>query len=242
MNEFIGLLGLVEKPTNRRCWLLYKALECVPLDRAIDLARTADAFLTGSLAENRIDGTPFHAQPALRRPGNHEQPVNDAVGTPPHSGKPDRGNRTGLTLSAEHRERLLERLAEGAKNAELATQFDLSTRQVQGIRMGSAREIARRRDQLGKKEAQPDQPAALAASADDVVRYLRQQDDVVVPHGNGEFLVNARFPLSFAELIARANRMRTRQGKPAFESGGSQPARVAAANGHPLFRGDDQPA
>src|SRR6202035_1750601 len=98
--------------------------------------------------------------PAPRRPA---KPVNGAVGTPLHSGKPDRGKRTGLPLSAEHRGRLLERLAEGAKNAEVATQFDLSTRQVQGIRMGSAREIAKRRDQLRKKEAQPDQPAALTA-------------------------------------------------------------------------------
>ena len=43
-------------------------------------------------------------------------------------------------------EQLLERLAQGARNAELASDFGLSTRQVQGIRMGSAREIARRRD------------------------------------------------------------------------------------------------
>jgi hypothetical protein len=51
----------------------------------------------------------------------------------------------------------------------------------------------------------------------EVVRYLRQQDDVVVPHGNGMFLVNGRFNLRLSELVDKANRIRRRQNKPLFK-------------------------
>ena len=57
-----------------------------------------------------------------------------------------RAKQVALTLAPEKREQLLQRLAQGARNAELARDFGLSMRQVQGIRMGSAREIARRRN------------------------------------------------------------------------------------------------
>jgi two-component system, NarL family, nitrate/nitrite response regulator NarL len=50
----------------------------------------------------------------------------------------------------------------------------------------------------------------------EVVRYLRQQDDVVVPEGNGIFLVNGRFRLETSELIDKANRIRSRQNEPLF--------------------------
>jgi hypothetical protein len=52
--------------------------------------------------------------------------------------------------------------------------------------------------------------------ADDVVRYLRQCDDTVVPAGDGTFLVNGRFRETLAELVKRANRMRARQRLPEF--------------------------
>jgi hypothetical protein len=51
----------------------------------------------------------------------------------------------------------------------------------------------------------------------DVVRYLRQRDDTVVSKGEDLFLVNGRFRLSSDELISRANRMRERDGKSAFQ-------------------------
>jgi hypothetical protein len=51
----------------------------------------------------------------------------------------------------------------------------------------------------------------------DVVRYLRQRDDIVVPKGEDLFLVNGRFRLSSDELISRANRMRERDGKSTFQ-------------------------
>ena len=127
-----------------------------------------------------------------------------------------------LAVSAEHRERLLDRLAHGATNAELAAEFGVSLRQVQGLRMGCAREIARRRDQLGKGSARME-PTSLPASVEEIVRYLRQQDEVVVQQPNGDFLLNGRFNLTLADLLARANRMRSRQNKPSFESLGGMP-------------------
>jgi ATP-binding cassette subfamily B protein RaxB len=57
-----------------------------------------------------------------------------------------KGSRLGL--SADQRERLLDGLAGGAKNIELAHEFGLSPRQVQGVRLGSAQEIALRRTRL----------------------------------------------------------------------------------------------
>jgi hypothetical protein len=71
---------------------------------------------------------------------------------------------------------------------------------------------------------------------EEIIRYLRQQDDVVVPQEDGSYLVNGRFRMSLAELSARANRMRSRQRKPAFELRGEQPNETnSSVNGHPLF-------
>src|ERR1051325_5943385 len=44
-----------QEPARRRAWLLCKALECVPLDRALDLARMAEQFVLGGCAEKDID-------------------------------------------------------------------------------------------------------------------------------------------------------------------------------------------
>jgi hypothetical protein len=106
------------------------------------------------------------------------------------------------------------RLAQGAHNAELAGKFGLTSQQVQGVRMGVARKNTRDRDQ----QQTPSQPASnqtppLGVSVEEVVSYLRQQDDVVVSAENGEFLVNARFKLALTDLVPRANRMRTRAGQ-----------------------------
>jgi hypothetical protein len=62
-----------------------------------------------------------------------------------------------------------------------------------------------------------DRSLMVLASTDDIVRYLRQQDDVVVGAGDGKQLVNGRCRPDPSELVTRANRMRERQGKPPFE-------------------------
>jgi hypothetical protein len=239
MAEHLALIRLIEEPTRRRSWLLYKALECLPLDRAIDLARTADQFIVGVPSERGITDAPVRSEPGFASPPQANELELPAAA---HAVEPEETmarKPTRLNLSAEQREQLLDRLALGAKNAELAAELGLSARQVHGIRMGSARDIAKRRERLIEKDAPAQDTLADAVSVDDIVRYLRQQDDVVVREGTGEFLVNARFRLPLTELVSRANRMRVRQGKPEFDLGAAgQPRRVetvGSANGHPIF-------
>ena len=128
------LADLFADPVHRRSWLLAKALETHPLDKALELARTAEAFITGGSDQDEA-------------PSARAQPEEHAADAPAVGAKP-LSRRTALALLPEQRDQLLQRLAHGARNAELASEFSLSVRQVQGIRMGSAREIARRRNQL----------------------------------------------------------------------------------------------
>jgi DNA-binding NarL/FixJ family response regulator len=122
---------ILKDALRRRAWLLSKALESFPLDRALELARAAEVFITGSLPDEASNSPQSEHPPALP------------------ASKPPKQN---LSVSAEQREQLLERLAQGATNAELAAEFGLSSRQVQGFRMGSAREIAARRGWLPQTE------------------------------------------------------------------------------------------
>jgi len=127
--------------------------------------------------------------------------------------------KAGLTsLPPERREELLDRLARGETNAALAMEFGLSRKQIQGLRMGAARQIASRSsaEHVTLQQVVPDR---ISASIEDVVRYLRQQDDVVVPEGSNRYVVNGRFHLDLAELLAKANRIRARHNKPLFQLG-----------------------
>ena len=231
------LIGLIENSRHRRVWLLFNAMQHLPLPQAIECARSAECFLTGSLPDEQLGDVHHDTTSDAHASAVCEQseplatePSIDASIEHRTTAKPVR-----LAVTAEHRERILDRLAHGAKNAELAAEFGLSLRQVQGLRMGCAREIARRRDQLAKGSARIE-PTSLPASVEEIVRYLRQQDEVVVQQPNGGFLLNGRFNLTLADLLARANRMRSRQNKPSFESLGGMPVgeKNSSANGHPL--------
>jgi hypothetical protein len=94
-------------------------------------------FVSGAHPEADSESFPKSADPSREQRTAAEPPDT----------RPRTQKRIGLALSSDQRERLLERLAKGGKNAQLAIEFGLSRQQVQGIRMGSAREIARRRDQ-----------------------------------------------------------------------------------------------
>jgi hypothetical protein len=65
----------------------------------------------------------------------------------------------------------------------------------------------------------PRAPAGLVvvAGPDDVVRYLRRADDVVVATDDGAYMVNGRFRENLEELVKRANRIRARQRQPLFQ-------------------------
>ena len=266
MEQYTELLKLLNNSTDRRLWLLLKALEQLPLDRAIDLARAADRFLVEASAEIELAAAQTDpadpAIPSALTEGPHRalfhstveasvqpevearpepQPAAAVQATPDgQPGAAPQECRRGCSsdLSPERREALLDRLANGAGNAELAREFGLPPRQIQGMRMGAARDIARRRS--AQEDVGPNSSTVeISASIDDIVRYLRQRDDVVVPQERGEFLVNGRFRLPMAELVSRANRMRQRQCKPEFRLVDLPPVRsqpIVAANGHRRFR------
>jgi hypothetical protein len=243
MKDHDELLALVDNAAARRLWLLCNALHCVPLDGAIELARTAETFVTGGFAA--IEGINGNAADELEAVVS---PASESSGEPAagigldlaYESNTMAKKRIVLELTADQRDRLLARLAEGAKNAELASEFRLTPKQVQGLRIGCAREIAkRRREPTGDASRSSD--INLTASLEEVVRYLRQQDDIVVRQQNGQFLVNGRFHLNASDLVARANRMRSRQQKRAFELGGEAPAEandINPTNGHPVFWGE----
>jgi hypothetical protein len=236
MSDHVELISLIENPPARRLWLLHNALRSLPFERAVELSRIAEAFVTGSPAQTPMEDAHVNADPlAAIGPESNNQSRIKPSGT---SRAPIQGattKRRPVALRAEDRERLLGRLAEGARTADLANEFGLTSKGVQGIRMGCAREIAKRREQLSRKTMHSDQTSPHTAWVEDVVRYLRQQDDVIVSQENGNFLVNGRFEMPLADLVGRANRMRARQQKPAFELMGAKPVRPErpGVNGHP---------
>jgi len=209
---------LFDQPAHRRWWLLVKALECTTFDLALELARAAEDFVTPAIA-NEIESSSLavgSSVAAVMPYSNHECSKHAEVkaGVTLNQQK-----HTTLPVTPDQREELLNRLAGGAKNGELASEFGLTPKQVQGIRMGAAREITIRRSSVERSQ---DQSATVTASVDEVVLYLRQQDDVVVRDQDGGFLVNGRFHLGRSELVAKANCMRRRQNKPLFELYGTQ--------------------
>jgi hypothetical protein len=133
-------------------------------------------------------------------------------------------------LDAAQRTEFEHAIASGADNNELATRFRLTRRQAHGLRIGYARgkagatakrpedckpsydAAAERQQQESFLRDRPPQPPTI----DDVVRFLRQQGDVIVRNGDG-YMVNYSLALSAEELVARANRKRTANGKPPFE-------------------------
>jgi hypothetical protein len=102
MSENIELLQRLEDAAVRRCWLLAKALEDLPLDRAIELARTAEAFVTG--AESPSAGGAAVEQPPDARSSISAPQVRDTSAP----AQPASRKRTTLALSNEKREELLD--------------------------------------------------------------------------------------------------------------------------------------
>lgn len=233
MEALIKFFERLENGAERRGWLLYEALRCAPLDQAIELARKADAFILG---------TSQGGEQARRAADADERAIGHRSNYEPQS-KERSKPKARLMLSGDQRSRLIDRLASGAKNAEIAAEFGLSLQQVQGVRIGSAREIAARRERTANT---PLTERTSITSVQEVIRYLRQQDDVVVLQEDGNYLVNGRFRMSPDELVDRANRMRSRQGKPEFNSDSYSPRseKPRQTDDHPLFwdkSGPDEP-
>lgn len=114
---------LIDNPAARRLWLLLQAARSQPFDRAIELARIAEAFLMGTAVEAITNPSEPPIESAARDQGAREQ----VAGEPSIAAVADpRTERNGLTLAEDQRDRLLQRLAEGARNAELAGEIGIS--------------------------------------------------------------------------------------------------------------------
>ena len=189
-------------PFRRRFWLLRQALKSgSSMAEALKIAQEIEAFLVVGAASRSSNETASKAAAASLKTAH---------------GKPRAMPQAALSLlEPEKKAAISARLEAGDANAQLAAEFGLTPRQVQGFRMQMARRA--------KSKKRPRQTAGSASVpltypflTDEVVRYLRQQDDIVVADGPGMFLVNGRFRMDFEQLQHRANRMRQRQRQPEF--------------------------
>ena len=62
MSQHIDPIRLPGNPPARRLWLLQEAMRSLPIDRAIELARIADAFVAGPA----VDAAKSEVAPRLR--------------------------------------------------------------------------------------------------------------------------------------------------------------------------------
>jgi hypothetical protein len=177
-----------DDPIDRRWWLLLKASEALPLNGALALACRAESFVVAGEV----------GQSTAQSDG---QPVN-SLGIPGAHADADQ-RRPSKPSPPANKAAVITRLADGVTNGEVAAETGLTARQVQGFPMQMAG--------LSTKTGIPPE-------VEEIVRYLRQQGDVVVGADEGRVLVNGRLRLNIVELRERANRMRARQGKAAFEA------------------------
>ena len=63
-NERLEVLGLTKDPVLRRAWLLHLAQKSLPFDQAIEWARAAEQFITGSLLQSGKEQR--HGQASMR--------------------------------------------------------------------------------------------------------------------------------------------------------------------------------
>ena len=191
-----NLLDLHVDPMRRRWFLLVRALEHMPLHAAIELVERAEAFLAAGDCRSPAD---VGAPTCLQSDKETElllDTARDAVapgGTASIPQGDENPSRRPVDASV-----ILGLLAEGASDADIMNKFGLTKRQLLGfhLQMGSETE---------------------AVSTEEVVRFLRQQGDVVVGRDEDGFLVNGRFRMTLPELVARANRIRARQRKVLFQ-------------------------
>ena len=211
----MDLEAIFGDPSLRRWWLLNKALENAPLAEALKVAQAADEFLADQpetlRSELALTARASNSSalllgmnvpvPASTSSAHVDQPV----GFPRLLGVEEFGD--------------LSQAIHGNQDIAAATQQSVPA-DVTDVPV-SAPMLVMESDEEEVPAEDPGQGAgvdmAVWANLDDIVRYLRQRDDVVVSAEGGMFLVNGRFRLDPDELLLRANKMRRRQGKPEFQ-------------------------
>jgi hypothetical protein len=199
--------ALLADAVKRRWWLLSKALESASFEDALKLARAAEEFLASGgdaavlglpelcprCAASNLAGEPAGKPAELEKQPERlpeKQPEKPAVnGSAAHDGA---ANGHELNGNGERPHLDLEQL-------------------------GVLPTAAQVREAKEEQAAAGNAGLAVLASVDEVVRYLRQRDIVVVSEGNGKYLVNGRFSEGLDALVMRANRLRERQQKPLFQ-------------------------
>ena len=189
------LLDLCCDPVRRRWFLLVRAMEHLSLEDAVTLAERIEAFLSAGPSEPPVEcgaPTPQSEQEVIAP----SAPAAPLVTSPVASARAQ-DDKVPPTPLADRVE-LLSRLAEGASDADIIAEFGLTKRQIVGLRL-----------QMGHMTGD-------GASAEEVVRFLRQQGDVVTGQAQDGFLVNGRLRLTYDDLVGRANHIRARHGKMLF--------------------------
>jgi|HubBroStandDraft_1064217.scaffolds.fasta_scaffold01335_13 hypothetical protein len=199
---------------QRRLYFLLLALRGAHPDDALAVAEQMERFIHGASAREQSAGqtSQTDADKATATSENTQQTDTDGTSDGTSRAK-------GILSDKVFRRRFENALASGANNREIAARFGLTLRQTNGLRQGLARRKTPPeplRGDGGPQEAPRGQRQELTAeSLDDVVRFLRQRDDVIVRNGEN-FLLNSRQLLTAAELVERANRKRRELGKAAF--------------------------
>ena len=152
---------MASEDLKRRLWLLRQALDsglCLP-----DAVKV-EAFVVSGIASCSSNDAPNHAAAPIETRGGRP------VGISPIG-------KTAITA----------RLEAGDSNAQLAAEFGLTPRQVQGFRMQVGR---RAKSKIAVVNRQQHGSSTTSPVIEEVVRYLRQQGDVIVADGPGMFLLN----------------------------------------------------
>jgi hypothetical protein len=194
------LLDLHVDPMRRRWFLLVRALEHMPLHAAIELVERAEAFLAAGHCRPPAEvGAPACSQSDKDTELLFDT-ARDSVAPGGTASIPQGDeNPSGGPVDASV---ILGLLADGVSDADIMNKFGLTKRQLLGFRL-----------QMGCETE--------AVSTNEVVRFLRQQGDIVVGRDEDGFLVNGRFRMTLPDLVARANRIRARQRKTLFQVQGA---------------------
>ena len=228
VSSILHLGALLKDPQVRRLWLLWHAMQRTQLENAIKIAQEGEHFIVSGVSTSSQSNPPVAPTNCADGSGSRLEDRSTGPSTVPDLASGPVGGAPQL-MTVIRKSELHARLASGSSNAELASEFGLTLRQVQGFRMQVARQARRAIRQI-PTDIQPAVAALnhdiLPPLVDEVVCYLRQQDDVVVRCADRSFIVNNRFRLDFQKLLTRANRMRLRQGKPEFVAATSGPVQA----------------
>jgi len=207
---------------RRRMWIVGRFLEhslLSEIDCVLSLAAKVEAFIINGFGSNDAVETKVGAQnyaeaADLQRSNQIASQVSPLATNPASSINAVSQSRGGRAvryplLDQETKARFIHEAARNPDNRHLARIFGLSVRQTHAIRVGVSKYIAtaRREYELQMQDEFLKNKVKSGPTMDDVVRYLRQRDDVVVPTGQ-HYVVNSNLALTAEELIERANRKR----------------------------------